>query len=302
MSFEDDLNNILNNLPEPSGDDGEEQPICPTCRGQGQILTYTADVYVPGETPTTWLACPDCEKGQRLQKHIWDSHLKNSHMPPLFKSATFEAWGNPAAPNRDGKIMAYAACMTFSQYLTADFARIAGFTLKILEAKKQQPPQRLLELLDVQDTRPGLIIWGDFGVGKTWLTACAANAIGKRGKSVLYIRFPHLLQTLRDSWKNEQVTGELLDTYITAPVLMLDDVGNSRTELAPHAINFASELFRERFIRGLPTLMTSNLNRTHFRAVFGEIAAEIIDERCHWIEMGGNKLRKSEPLQGDIRL
>ncbi|WP_019251372.1 primosomal protein DnaI [Limosilactobacillus reuteri] len=73
--------------------------------------------------------------------------------------------------------------------------------------------------------QPGLYLYGQFGVGKTYLLGAIANELAKsKGVATTMVHFPSFAVEMRNSIKQNN-TGEKLDAIKRAPILMLDDIG-----------------------------------------------------------------------------
>ena len=57
-------------------------------------------------------------------------------------------------------------------------------------------------------TNKGLFITGAYGVGKTYLASCIANEIIKNGKSVIFGTLIQLLDFIRDSYSDSEVSDK----------------------------------------------------------------------------------------------
>lgn len=89
------------------------------------------------------------------------------------------------------------------------------------------------------DTPGNLLLYGNTGVGKTFLTNCIANELLKKGKNVLYQTAPVMLDNVIDTkFGKENAKFDLIDNILTADLLVIDDLG---TETLNHIK--ASELF-----------------------------------------------------------
>ena len=65
------------------------------------------------------------------------------------------------------------------------------------------------------------------------------NALAQLNNYVLYVRMTDLLQSLRDSWRGDEKTSELLRKYAEAKLLFVDDMSDSsRDKTAIPAIGF----------------------------------------------------------------
>jgi DNA replication protein DnaC len=114
-----------------------------------------------------------------------------------------------------------------------------------------------------------LVIYGINGNGKTHLAAAIANQLLAKGKVVLFLNVPELLDYLRDAfnpkrdWDESALSYEERFTTIkTAPVLILDDFGaESETAWANEKLY---QLLNYRTDTALPTVITTNLKLEDF--------------------------------------
>lgn len=292
----------LDNTPRIEGDE-QETPPCETCGGLGQFHALLKEA-VPGVSFPEYrlIPCSNCEKGQKLSRELLDKRLSRTKLPERYADAGLNKWGNPAHNSREGKVQAFFSCREFvddERHYVSSHA-IASRILKFYEGKK--PNDMVLSALRKLETklqspdsvRNGLVLWGDYGVGKTWLAAAAMNDLSKIGEYVLYMRMSQLLQTLRDSWKTEEKTGDLLSHYSTVPILFIDDMSDNSSDdkpLAPHQQDFAAAIMRNRMGDMLPTIVTTNWEQTAFEHKWGSVCAEVMFEGLHWIKVSGAKLR-----------
>jgi DNA replication protein DnaC len=138
------------------------------------------------------------------------------------------------------------------------------------------------------------MLWGDYGVGKTWLAAATLNALSQLREFALYLRMSQLMQTLRDSWKGDERTGQLLEYYCQVPILFIDDMSDSSQDVMPlpaYQQDYAAAIMRARMGDRRPTLVTSNWERERFAMKWGRVCAEVMLEGLDWIEVGGERLR-----------
>jgi DNA replication protein DnaC len=99
--------------------------------------------------------------------------------------------------------------------------------------------------------RAGLMLWGDYGVGKTWLAAATRNAFAQEREYVLYLRMSQLMQALRDSWKGDERTGQLLEYYCPVPMLFIDDMSDRSHDVLPlpaYQQDYAAAIMRARMV------------------------------------------------------
>ena len=102
-----------------------------------------------------------------------------------------------------------------------------------------------------------LYIHGGCGVGKTVLASLIGRELLKRGKNVLFRENQELLNELKASFDNEQVsTSEVLEKYQTCEVLILDDIGLGL--LSDWGVGILEQVINERYNRDLRTIITAN--------------------------------------------
>jgi len=102
-----------------------------------------------------------------------------------------------------------------------------------------------------------LVLNGTYGCGKTHLAGAIANYIAKRSYPPPMVSVPRMLKYLRGAFKPavSDTLDRRLDEIITAPILILDDLG------AEYPTAWVREqlfmLFDERYIMKLPTVITT---------------------------------------------
>lgn len=103
-----------------------------------------------------------------------------------------------------------------------------------------------------------LVLFGNYGVGKTHLAAAIANEALRRHTRVLFAVIPDLLDHLRSTFgpSSETAYDERFEQIRDAPLLILDDLG---TESAtPWAREKLFQIVNHRYNYALPTVITSN--------------------------------------------
>lgn len=103
-----------------------------------------------------------------------------------------------------------------------------------------------------------LVLFGNFGVGKTHLAAAIANDLLRHGGHVLFSVVPDLLDHLRSTFgpSSEVEYDKRFADVRDAGVLILDDLG---TESAtPWAREKLFQIINHRYNYALPTVITSN--------------------------------------------
>lgn len=136
----------------------------------------------------------------------------------------------------------------------------------------------------------GLLFCGERGAGKTFLSACIANALIYRGYNVLMTNVTKISQVVDATF--DQRSAEL-NRILSVDLLILDDLGTERgTEyMLEHAFNVVDG----RYKANKPMVISSNVTLTDMMEETdlgrGRIYDRVI-ERCFPVEMSGNRRRK----------
>ena len=127
------------------------------------------------------------------------------------------------------------------------------------------------------DSKSGqnLLIYGNAGVGKTFLSNCIAGELLNRGKGVIYLTAYQFFDQLADyTFRRGANNAQTLPAFLHCDLLIIDDLG---TELNNSFIN--SQLFlciNERILNKKSTIISTNLsleqiNRSYTERVFSRI-------------------------------
>lgn len=109
-----------------------------------------------------------------------------------------------------------------------------------------------------QEPTGWLVLKGGYGCGKTHLAAAIANYCLDRGRPVLFINTPDLLDHLRAAYSPnaDSTYDERFEQVRNASLLILDDLGTqSNTEWAQEKLY---QIFNHRYNTRLPTVITTN--------------------------------------------
>lgn len=103
-----------------------------------------------------------------------------------------------------------------------------------------------------------LFIHGGYGCGKTHLAAAIGNCCVSNGVSTLFLTVPDLLDSLRFTFDNKEVSFESrFEEIRRAPLLILDDFGTqSATDWAREKL---FQIINYRYVNRLPLVVTTNL-------------------------------------------
>lgn len=136
-----------------------------------------------------------------------------------------------------------------------------------------------------------IMLMGGTGLGKTFLLRAMAERLIERDVNVLIISAYRMIEMLRKSYfDNDDSASELME----ADVLMIDDLG-SEPLMQNITVEQLFQLINERQIRGLSTVISTNLTLKELRERYTErIVSRLNDPKnCEIIVLKGKDLRKA---------
>lgn len=143
----------------------------------------------------------------------------------------------------------------------------------------------------------GLLLFGTVGTGKTFLAACAANALIDQGIPCLVTNFARIANEVQGLFEGKQ---EYYDNLNKFPLLVIDDLSAERKTEYMQEIVF--NVIDARYRANLPIIVTTNLTREElmhpsdlsYQRIFSRLF-----EMCTPIEVSG-KDRRQQALREDI--
>lgn len=131
-----------------------------------------------------------------------------------------------------------------------------------------------------QNNRPGILIYGETGTGKSFLTNCIAKDLLDKGYTVLYLSainlFDNILQDIIINNSQERSRRMLYDYIYECDFLIIDDLGTEFTN--SFVLSQLFEIINSRTIKGQSTLISTNLDLGKIRQRYTErIMSRIID-------------------------
>ena len=108
------------------------------------------------------------------------------------------------------------------------------------------------------DKSDNLLLSGNPGLGKTFLSACIARTVADRGYSVAYETAGHLFTKMeRAKFMNDEQARQDTESFTRCDLLILDDLG---TEMPGQFTNVALYgIINDRLLLGKPTIISTNL-------------------------------------------
>lgn len=123
-----------------------------------------------------------------------------------------------------------------------------------------------------------ILMYGETGLGKTFLTNCIAKELLDKGHSVLYLSSNQLFETVIAGYllNQKKELEELYKCIYNTELLVIDDLG---TELTNNfVLSHLFEIINQRNCLGVSTLISTNLSIQQLRDRYSErIMSRIVD-------------------------
>jgi DNA replication protein DnaC len=131
------------------------------------------------------------------------------------------------------------------------------------------------------ERRPGILIYGETGLGKTFLSNCIAKSLLDKGHTVLYLTSSNLFENvLSDVIMNNSRDKDklmLYDYIYNCELLIIDDLGTEVTNSFVTSQLF--EIINMRNTKSLSTLISTNLSMKQLQERYSErIMSRIISD------------------------
>ena len=142
-----------------------------------------------------------------------------------------------------------------------------------------------------------LLLYGDVGVGKTFLTNCIAKEIMDQEYSVLYFSAPDFFNILSRSTFDKQDTGalHLRELMQACDLLIIDDLGTEFTNAFVVSQFFAC--INERILNGKSMIVSTNLSLENLTDLYTKrtVSRIMSDFKIHTLV--GDDIRKQKRLE-----
>ena len=116
----------------------------------------------------------------------------------------------------------------------------------------------------------GLYLYGDFGVGKTYLMGALANALAANNIGVMMLHFPSFAADLKDAiGRSNDLKSRMMAQAKSIPVLILDDLGAENLSMWIRD-DILGVILEYRMQNELTTFITSNFDMTELTSYLAE--------------------------------
>ena len=228
--------------------------------------------------------CPDCQdtgyvdnrKCICFRRAISEHLYTQSNIRELLKTASFDAFS--------------------LDYYPEDMVNEAtGQTARQNAATALQRSKDFVQNFD--HSFENLFIYGDTGVGKTFLTYCIAKELLDSMHSVIYYSAFDLFDAFaRNTFSNSDTTEGENDYILNCDLLIIDDLG---TELTNSFV--ASQFFlciNERILRKKSTVISTNLTLGSFMDTYSERVFSRVSSNYTMIKLIGKDIRIQKKILG----
>lgn len=267
--------------------DGDESALA-ELKVQLKALSQEAkDLLTAGGFPTDYLdpvySCTDCKdtgyignkKCHCFQKAIIDMLYTQSNLKYILQEENFDTFSFSyySTNHIDPKTGASALANMEKAYMAArDFVATFGKEFH------------------------NLFLYGDTGVGKTFLSNCIAKELIDTSHSVIYLSSFELFDTLAKSkFGKDEAAGQMNEHIFDCELLIIDDLG---TELANSFT--VSQLFlclNERLLRRKPTIISTNLSLEALVEIYSERTFSRITSNYTMLKLTGDDIRIKKKLR-----
>ncbi|EGQ22287.1 primosomal protein DnaI [Mammaliicoccus sciuri] len=154
--------------------------------------------------------------------------------------------------------------MVNSMYMPKDVmeARLSNVDFKTEDSRVQimRAAKNFLNTIDSTGEIPerGLYLYGDYGVGKSFILGALANELATRKIQTVVVYVPEFLREMKQSIQN-QTLDEKVEFVKKAPILMLDDIG-AETMSSWTRDEVLGTILQYRMAEKLPVFFTSNFD------------------------------------------
>jgi DNA replication protein DnaC len=229
-------------------------------------------------------SCPICrdtgyvnnEKCICFKKAISEQLYTQSNIRELLKTASFDAF---SLDYYSGDIINESTGLTARQTAETAYTRAKNFVANFDKAFEN------------------LFLYGETGVGKTFLSYCIARELLDTTHSVIYYSASDLFDAFaKNTFSNSDESQGENDYILNCDLLIIDDLGTELTN------SFVSSQFflcvNERILRKKSTIISTNLTLGNFMDTYSERVFSRVSSNYTMIKLIGRDIRIQKKLLG----
>ncbi len=259
---------------------GLEENIQALTQQKQQLLLdagYSSDVFAPQ------YECPDCQ----------DTGYINNHKCHCFLQAELEY---VYAQSNIRNLLQKENFDTFSLSYYPDDLIDPISNLSSLQLAKSALQKCKAFVADFALKSDNLLIYGQTGTGKTFLSNCIARELLEAGYSVIYFSASQLFDLLAKYAFGKSGDDNDYQNIFNCDLLIIDDLG---TEI-PNSFTISKffQCINERHLRGKSTIISTNLSLKNIADIYSERISSRITSYFTLVKMYGRDIRIEKKLNG----
>lgn len=143
----------------------------------------------------------------------------------------------------------------------------------------------------------GLLLLGETGLGKTFLSSCIANEVLRKGYSVAFDSIQNYLRSIeKEHFGKEQ--GDTLETLLNADLVILDDLGSEFSSSFYSASIY--NIINSRANMGKPTIVSTNLSLEELQERYDDRIISRLLGIYHTLRFIGSDIRLIKRRNGEM--
>jgi len=181
------------------------------------------------------------------------------------------------------------------------------FSTQLIESEGLSPRKNMEEIC--RDTTAfvqnfgkvfvNLLLYGETGLGKTFICHCIAKDLLDNGHTVLYLTAPRLCKFIEDYRFNRESLHEpheMMEAIDDADLLILDDLGTEISTVITSAALF--DIINQRLITRKPTVISTNLSSNGLVSQYSERIVSRFLGNYEMIKFFGDDIRVKKKYTG----